>query len=114
MMHTFDHGAGNSQGNIPSLVARASISEHKYTRLILEKFANFVRTQVPHFGDFRNGVVPLGMRRTDNANGSSRGLGKRFFLAVLIVICIWIHPAWFIFIAIGKLRCKRMIGVVSE
>jgi len=63
MMHTFDHGAGNSQGNIPSLVARASISEHKYTRLILEKFANFVRTQVPHFGDFRNGVVPLGVRR---------------------------------------------------
>ena len=63
MMNAFEHGAGNSQGNIPSLVARASISEHKYTRLILEKFANFVRTQVPHFGDFRNGVVPLGVRR---------------------------------------------------
>jgi hypothetical protein len=28
-----------------------------------EKFANFVRTQTPHFGDFRNGVVPPGVRR---------------------------------------------------
>ena len=63
MMNAFEHGAGNSQRNIPSLVAWTSFSEHKHTRLILEKFANFVRTQVPHFGDFRNGVVPLGVRR---------------------------------------------------
>jgi hypothetical protein len=27
-MHTFDHGAWNSQRNIPSLVARTSLSEH--------------------------------------------------------------------------------------
>ena len=62
-MNAFEHGAGNSQRNIPPLVARTSFSEHEHTRLILEKFANFVRTQVPHFGDFRNGVVPLGVRR---------------------------------------------------
>ena len=64
MMNAFEHGAGNSQRNIPPLVAGTSISQHKHTRLILEKLANFVRTQVPHFGDFRNGVVPLGVRRS--------------------------------------------------
>jgi hypothetical protein len=64
MMNAFEHGAGNSQRNIPPLVARTSFSENKHARLILEKFANFVRTQVPHFGDFRNGVVPLGVRRS--------------------------------------------------
>ena len=63
MMNAFEHGAGNSQRNIPPLVAGTSISQHKHTRLILEKLANFVRTQVPHFGDFRNGVVPFGVRR---------------------------------------------------
>ena len=62
-MNTFQHGARNSQRNIPPLVAWTSFSEREYTRLILEEFANFVRTQVPHFGDFRNGVVPLGVRR---------------------------------------------------
>ena len=64
MMNAFEHGAGNSQRNIPPLIAGTSISQHKHTRLILEKLANFVRTQVPHFGDFRNGVVPLGVRRS--------------------------------------------------
>lgn len=63
MMNAFEHGARNPQRNIPPLVARTSFSEHKHTRLILEEFANFVRTQVPHFGDFRNGVVPLSVRR---------------------------------------------------
>jgi hypothetical protein len=63
MMNAFEHRVGNSQRNIPSLVAGTSFSEHKHTWLILEKLANFVRTQVPHFGDFRNGVVPLGVRR---------------------------------------------------
>ena len=62
-MNTFEHRVRNSQRNIPSLVAWTSFSEHKHTRLILEKLANFVRTQVPHFGDFRNGVVPFGVRR---------------------------------------------------
>ena len=63
MVNAFEHGARNPQRNIPSLVARTSFSEDKHTRLILEKFANFVRTQVPHFGDFRNGVVPLDVHR---------------------------------------------------
>jgi hypothetical protein len=42
MMNAFEHGAGNSQRNIPPLVAGTSISQHKHTGLILEKFANFV------------------------------------------------------------------------
>ncbi len=63
MVNAFEHGARNPQRNIPSLVARTSFSEDKHTRLILEKFANFVRTQVPHFGDFRNGIMPLDVHR---------------------------------------------------
>jgi len=47
MMNAFEHGARNSQRNIPSLVARTSFSEDKHTRLILEKLTNFIRTQVP-------------------------------------------------------------------
>jgi hypothetical protein len=62
-MNTFHHGVRNPQRNISPLVTRTSISEHKDTRLILEEFANFIGTQVPHFGDFRNGIVPLGVRR---------------------------------------------------
>jgi len=62
-MNTFHHGVGNPQRNIPPLVTRTSISERKDTRFILEEFANLIGTQVPHFGDFRNGIVPLGVRR---------------------------------------------------
>jgi len=62
-MNTFEHRVRNPQRNIASLVAGTAFSEHKYPRFILEKLSNFVCTQVPHFGDFRNGVVPLGVRR---------------------------------------------------
>ena len=36
---------------------------HKHTGLILEKLANFISTQIPHFGDFRNGIMPLDVHR---------------------------------------------------
>jgi hypothetical protein len=62
-MDPFQHGLGNPQCDIPSLVTWAPLSKHKHTWFFLEKFANFVRTQVPDFGDFRNGVVPLSVRR---------------------------------------------------
>ncbi|HET8925750.1 MAG TPA: hypothetical protein VFN26_22390 [Candidatus Acidoferrum sp.] len=63
MMNPFKHRTRNSQRNIPSLMAGTSFSEYKNSGLLFEKFANFISTQVPHFGDFRNGVVSLGVRR---------------------------------------------------
>jgi len=60
-MNTFEHRVRNPQRNIAPLVARTSFSNHKHTRLILEKFANFISAQIPHLSDFRNGVVPLDM-----------------------------------------------------
>jgi len=43
-----------------------------------------------------------------------RGLDKRFFRAVLIVICHWPLPAWCIYIVLGELRCKRKSGAVRQ
>jgi hypothetical protein len=62
-MDPFEHSLRNAQCDVPSLVARTPFSDHKHARLVLEKFANFVRTQVPHFGDFRNGIMPLDVHR---------------------------------------------------
>jgi len=62
-MDAFENGLRNSQGNITSLEARASFSNDKHAGLIFEKLTNLIGTQVPHFGDFRNGVVPLDVRR---------------------------------------------------
>jgi len=42
-------------------MARTLLSDHKHTRLILEKFTNLITAQIPHLSDFRNGVVPLDM-----------------------------------------------------
>jgi hypothetical protein len=42
-------------------MARTPLSDHKHTRLILEKFTNLITAQIPHLSDFRNGVVPLDM-----------------------------------------------------
>jgi len=61
MMNPFEHRVRNSQRNIASFVARTLFSDHKHTRLILEKLANLISTQIPHLSDFRNGVVPLDM-----------------------------------------------------
>jgi len=62
-MNTFEHGVRNPQRNIPPLVARISFSKHKHTWLILKKFTNLISAQTPHFGDFRNGIVPLDVHR---------------------------------------------------
>jgi hypothetical protein len=62
-MDPFQHGLGNPQCDIPSLVAWAPLSKHKHTWFFLEKLANFIRAQVPHFGDFRNGIMPLDVHR---------------------------------------------------
>ena len=62
-MNSFDHSLRNAQRDIPSLVPWTPIADHKHTGLILEKFTNFISTQIPHFGDFRNGIVPLDVHR---------------------------------------------------
>jgi len=63
-MNPFEDCLRNAQRDIPSLVAWTAFSDRKHTGLILEKLANFVRTQIPHFGDFGNGIVPLSVWRT--------------------------------------------------
>jgi hypothetical protein len=60
-MNAFEHSLRNAQRDIPSLMARTPLSDHKHTRLILEKLTNLVSAQIPHLSDFRNGVVPLDM-----------------------------------------------------
>jgi len=62
-MNAFDDRLWNAQRDVPSLVPRISLPNHKHARLTVEKLTNFISTQVPHFGEFRNGVVPLGVRR---------------------------------------------------
>src|SRR6266513_1141779 len=86
-MHPFENSLRNAQGNIPSLVPRTALTYNKHAGLILEKFTNLISAQIPHFSDFRDGVVSFGGHRSEDADGSSRGLKKRFFRAVLIVIC---------------------------
>src|SRR5216683_816452 len=63
MMNAFEHFLRNSQRDVPSLVARTPLSDHKHTRLILEKFTNLISTEIPQLGDFRNGIVPLDVHR---------------------------------------------------
>jgi hypothetical protein len=62
-MDPLKHSLGNAQCDVPSLVAWTPLSDHKHTRLVLEKLTNFISAQVPHFGDFRNGIVPLDVHR---------------------------------------------------
>src|SRR5437588_5637865 len=86
-MDPFEHSLRNAKCDVASLVAWTPFSDHKHARLVLEKLTNLISAQIPHLSDFRNGVVPFGGYRSDDADGSSRGLKKRFFRAVLIVIC---------------------------
>jgi len=44
-------------------MARMLFSDDEHTWLELKEFTNFIDTQVPHLGDFRNGVMPLGVHR---------------------------------------------------
>jgi hypothetical protein len=65
-MNAFDDRLRNAQSDVPSFVSWASFTQNEDTRLVLEKIADFIRTQVPHLGDFRNGVVPLDVHRCLN------------------------------------------------
>jgi len=58
-MNPFEHSLRNAQSDISPLVARNPLSDHKHTGLVLEKLTDFIRAQVPHFGDFRNGIMPF-------------------------------------------------------
>src|SRR5260221_7743541 len=62
-MDPFEHSLRNAQCDVPSLAVRTPFSDNKHARLVLEKLTNFIRTQVPHFGDFRNGIMPLDVHR---------------------------------------------------
>jgi len=98
-MDPFEYGLRNAKCDVASLVAWTPLSDHKHARLVLEKLTNLISAQIPHLSDFRNGVVPFGGYRSDDADGSSRGLKKRFFGSVLIAICHRLSPAWCIHIA---------------
>ena len=62
-MNAFEHFLRDAQCDISSLVARTPVSYDKHARLVLEQLTNFIRTQVPQFGDFRNGIMPLDVHR---------------------------------------------------
>ncbi len=63
MMDAFEHFLRDAQRDVPSLVARTPFTNHQHAWLVLEKPTNFIRTQVPQFGDFRNGIMPLDVHR---------------------------------------------------
>jgi hypothetical protein len=83
-MNPFEDCLRNAQRYIPSLMAWTAFSYHEHTGLILERLANFVRTHIPHFGDFGNSIVQFGVRRTHATDRN--WLSKRFFRAGLILI----------------------------
>jgi hypothetical protein len=62
-MNSFDHSLRNAQRDVPSLVPWTPFADHKHSRFTLKKFTNFINAQIPHFGDFRNGIVPLDVHR---------------------------------------------------
>jgi len=62
-VNTFEHSLRNAQRDVPSLVALTPLSDHKHTRLVFKKLTDFITAQVPHFGDFRNGIMPLDVHR---------------------------------------------------
>jgi len=62
-MNAFEHSLRNAQSDISPLVARNPLSDHKHTGLVLEKLTDFINAQIPHFGDFRNGIMPLDVHR---------------------------------------------------
>jgi hypothetical protein len=53
----------NAQSEVTPLAPRIRFSNHKNSSFSLEKLADFIRAQVPHFGDFRNGIMPLDVHR---------------------------------------------------
>jgi len=62
-VNAFDDRLRNAQSKITPLAARIRFTNHKHTNFTLEKLTDFIRAQVPHFGDFRNGIMPLDVHR---------------------------------------------------
>lgn len=58
-MDTFKHRVRDSQGDVPPFVSRVSFPNDNHAWLILEEVANLVCAQIPHLGNFRDGVVPF-------------------------------------------------------
>jgi len=71
MMDAIEHGLGDSQRNIPPFVPGVSFAHHQHTRLILEKLANLISTQIPYFSDLCDGIMPLDVCWTLDLDGSS-------------------------------------------
>src|SRR5439155_26255987 len=62
-VNAFDDRLRNAQSKIAPLAARIRFTNHKHASFTLEKLTDFIRAQVPHFGDFRNGIMPLDVHR---------------------------------------------------
>jgi hypothetical protein len=62
-MDPFEDGLRNADRDVPSLVPWTPLTYDKHTWFVLKKLANFVSAQAPHFGDFRNGIMPLDVHR---------------------------------------------------
>jgi hypothetical protein len=78
-MNPFEHRVRNPQRNIPPLVAGTAFSEHKHTRFILEKLANLIGAQVPHFRDFPDSIMSFSVNCGLNSDRDSGGFHKRSF-----------------------------------
>ena len=61
MMNALEDRLRNAQRTVAPLASRIRFTNHKDARLMFEQFATFIGTQIPHFGDFRNGIMPLGV-----------------------------------------------------
>jgi hypothetical protein len=55
-MNPFDNRLWNAQGDVPSLT-RVWPADDKDAGLVFKKITNFVGAQIPHRGNFRDGIV---------------------------------------------------------
>jgi hypothetical protein len=63
MMNALENRLRNAQRKVAPLAPWIRFTNHKDARLMFEQLANFIGTQIPHFGDFRNGIMPLDVHR---------------------------------------------------
>ena len=57
-MNPFDDRFRDAQGNVPSLTGVSS-SDQKNAGLLFKKITDLIGAQIPHRGNFRNGIVPF-------------------------------------------------------
>jgi hypothetical protein len=62
-VYAFNDGLWDAQRNIPSFMTSVLFPDNEHTGLFPKKFTNLIDAQVPHLGDFRNGIMPLGVHR---------------------------------------------------